>query len=107
MRTPRNRQRTRGVLPGVKRSLNDTKMTGTVKRQLDFREALNQDAVGLPSLLSGSREIISHNRRQKVRLLYTRRNNPPSIRISPDFVASQARILFRGCLPILETVMEE
>jgi hypothetical protein len=53
------------------------KMTGTVKRQVDFREAFNQDAVGLPSLLSGSREIVLHNRRKKVRLLYTGRNNSP------------------------------
>jgi hypothetical protein len=53
------------------------KMTGTVKRQVDFREAFNQDAVGLPSLLSASREIVLHNRRKKVRLLYTGSNNPP------------------------------
>jgi hypothetical protein len=53
------------------------KMTGTVKRQVDFREAFNQDAVGLPSLLSGSREIVLHNRRKKVRLSYTGSNNPP------------------------------
>lgn len=87
------------------------KMTGTLKRQVDFREAFNQDAVAVPSLLSGSREIILHNRRKKVRLLHTRRNNPPLN--SPQFAfhltLSPAKIgcSSAGCLPILETVMEE
>jgi hypothetical protein len=74
------------------------KMTGTLKPQVDFREAFNQDAVGLPPLCSGSREIVLHNRRKKVRLLYTGRNNPPLNSNSLDFVASQDRMLFRGVL---------
>jgi hypothetical protein len=83
-------------------------MTGTLKRQVEFREAFNQDAVGLPSLLSGSREIVLHNRRKKVRLLYRGRNNPPfqfefHLTLSPAKIGCSSA----GCLPILEAVMEE
>lgn len=74
------------------------KMTGTLKRQVDFREAFNQDAVGLPSLLSGSRESFCTIGARKCDYRIRGAIIRPSIRISLDFVASQDRMLFRGVL---------